>query len=251
MALVVFGAVRSSPGTTTAALAIAGCIPDAVVVEADPDGSVIAPRFQLRREPNVASLATATRASLDREVIAEHAQLLPGGLPAVIGLASPDRAISFWRNAGPRLAASLAALDDQLVIVDASRLTPTSPVALFAEHAAMTVLVARPTPEELLALSHRLAAIRERTRSCALLLVGDHPYGPTEVARQLDIDVLGVISHDPRAAAALAGLGDGRGLRRSALARSARDVARGVLDRVDPQRSPSEQAPIHQQVATL
>lgn len=251
MALVVFGAVRSSPGTTTAALAIAGCIPDAVVVEADPDGSVIAPRFQLRREPNVASLATATRASLDREVIAEHAQLLPGGLPAVIGLASPDHAISFWRNAGPRLAAALAGLDDQLVVVDAGRLTPTSPVALLAEHAAMTVLVARPTPEELLALSHRHAAIRERTRSCALLLVGDHPYGPTEVARQLDIDVLGVISHDPRAAAALAGLGDGRGLRRSALARSARDVARGVLDRLDPQRPPSEQAPVHQEVATL
>ena len=232
MALVALGAVRSSPGTTTAALAIAGCVPDAVVVEADPDGSVIAPRFQLRREPNVASLATATRASLDREVIAEHAQLLPGSVPAVIGLASPEHSISFWRNAGPRLAASLAALDDQLVILDAGRLTPTSPVALLTEHAALTVLVARPTPEELLALSHRHAAIRERTRSCALLLVGNRPYGPTEVARQLDIDVLGVISHDPRAAAALAGLGNGRGLRRSALARSAREVATALVERV-------------------
>lgn len=232
MALVVLGAVRSSPGTTTAALAIAGCVPDAVVVEADPDGSVIAPRFQLRREPNVASLATATRASLDREVIAEHAQLLPGGVPAVIGLASPDHSISFWRNAGPRLAASLAALDDQLVIVDAGRLTPASPAAVLAEHAAMTVLVARPMPEELLALSHRLAAIRERCRSCAVLLIGEHPYGPTEVARQLDVDVLGVISHDPRAAAALAGVGYERGLRRSALARSAREIATTLLDSV-------------------
>lgn len=232
MALVVFAAVRSSPGTTTAALAVAGCIPDAVVVEADPDGSVIAPRFQLRREPNVASLATATRASLDREVIGQHAQLLPGGVPAVIGLASPDLAISFWRNAGPRLAASLAALEDHLVIGDAGRLTPTSPVAVLAEHAALTVLVARPRPEELLALSHRLAAIRERTKSCALLLVGDHPYGPAEIGGQLDIDVLGVISHDPRAAAALAGLSNGRGLRRSALARSARDVASALVERV-------------------
>lgn len=251
MAFALFGAVRCSPGTTTAVLAVAGCIADAVVVEGDPDGTAIAPRYGLGREPNIASLATAARASLDTAVLEAHSHQLPGGVPVVTGLASPDRAVSFWRNAGPRLAASLAALDGRTVIVDGGRLSPTSPVVPLVEHAALTVLVARPTPEELLALSHRLPTIRERARACALLLVGERPYRSAEVARQLEIEVLGVIADDPPAAEALAGSGDGRGVRRSALARSARKVAGRLIAHLDPVPVPNVAGATPQEVVTL
>lgn len=236
MPLAVMGAVRSSPGTTTAAVTLAGCIPNSVAVEADPDGGVIAARFGLSREPNVASLATSARSSMNEDVLADHVQLLPGGVPVVVGLSSPDRAVSFWRSTAPQLGAALSALDHRLVIVDAGRLNPTSPLGPLAAEAAVTILVARPTPEELLPLSHRLATLKETTRRCALLLVGDRPYGPSEVARQLDVEVIGVIAHDARAAAALAGAGDRRGFGRSPLARSARQVASELLERLDDTR---------------
>lgn len=244
MTLVVFGSVRSSPGTTTTALAVASCLRDRVVVEGDPDGGVIAARFGLEREPNLASLTTAARSGLTSQALLEHTQLLPGGLPVVVGLPSADRTVTLWRSAGSRLAAALASPPD-LVVVDAGRLSPTSPLLPMLQAAALTVLVARPTAEELFPLAHRLDALRALGGHLSLVLVGDQPYGPAEVSRQLGVEVLGVIAKDPRAAAALCGASgeSARSVRRSALARSARDVAAAVLDglgqRDDPDRSPT------------
>lgn len=233
MPLVVAGAARSSPGTTTTVLALAGCLRDRVVVEGDPDGGVLSTRFGLAREPNLASLAAITRTG--SAALLEHAQALPGGIPVVPGLASADHAVSLWRSAGPRLGAALAANDDCAVLVDAGRLTPTSPLLPLLAHAAITVLIARPTAEHLYSLAHRLDALRDSSREVVVVLVGDKPYGPAEVASQLGADVLGVIAHDSRAASTLAGeFGDsGRAVRRSALARSARGVAGALLERLD------------------
>jgi MinD-like ATPase involved in chromosome partitioning or flagellar assembly len=235
MPLVVAGAARSSPGTTTTVLALAGCLRDRLVVEGDPDGAVLSTRFGLAREPNLASLAANTRASSGSAALLEHAQALPGGIPVVPGLASADHAVSLWRSAGPRLGAALAATNDFAVLVDAGRLTPTSPLLPLLAHAAMTVLIARPTPEHLYSLAHRLDALRDSSNEVVVVLVGDKPYGPAEVSSQLGADVLGVIAHDPRAASTLAGeIGDsGRAVRRSALARSARGVAGALLERLD------------------
>lgn len=243
--LVVLGAAKSSPGTTTAVLAIAGCLRDRVVIEGDPDGGVIATRFGLAREPNLASLATSARAHLPD--VAEHTQILPGGVPVVVGLNSADRAVGLWRTAGLALSSVLAGAGDTLCLLDAGRLSPTSPVLPALKPAALTVVVARPTADELLPLSQRLPAIQEVTDRCALLLVGDKPYRPAEVAQQLGVEILGVIAHDPRAAAALAGTaGNARALRRSALARSARDVAAALLARLD---LPAAAAPVHEAVS--
>jgi hypothetical protein len=68
-----------------------------------------------------------------------------------------------------------------------------------------------------------------------LLLVGDHPYGPDEVAATLDVDVAGVIAWDPRTAAVLTGLhGAVRDLRRSPLVRSAATLAAALAPTPDP-----------------
>lgn len=232
MALVVAGAVRSSPGTTTTLLAVGGCLRDRVVVEGDPDGAVLNVRFGLDREPNLASLAAGARTGASTASLLEHTQLLPGGVPVVPGLASADRAIALWRSAGPRLAETLAAFDGT-VLLDAGRLAPASPLLPILRHAACTVIVARPTPEHLYPLAHRLGALREVSTDVVVVLVGDKPYGAAEVSSQLGVDVLGVIAHDDRAARALAGeaTDSGRGLRRSALARSARQVAEVLVER--------------------
>lgn len=236
MALVVAGAARSSPGTTTALLAIGGCLRDRVLVEGDPDGAVLNVRFGLDREPNLASLAAGVRTGASTASLLEHTQLLPGGLPVVPGLASPDRAVAVWRSAGPRLAESLTSFEGT-VLLDAGRLAPASPLLPILRRAACTVIVTRPTPEHLYPLAHRLGALREASNDVAVVLVGDKPHGPAEVSSQLGVDVLGVIAHDNRAARALAGeaTGAGPGLRRSALARSARQVAEALVERTGAQ----------------
>jgi hypothetical protein len=102
-------------------------------------------------------------------------------------------------------------------------------------HAAITVLVARPTAEDLYPLAQRLDVLRESSNQLVVVLVGDKPYGASEVASQLGVEVLGVIAHDPRSARALTGEASdrGRAVRRSALARSASDTARALLERLD------------------
>ena len=232
--LVVFGAVRSSPGVTTTALAVASCIENSIVIEADPDGGILAARYGLGRDPNLASLAASARSGLTQDVLSEHTQLLPGGTRVIVGLPSADRAVTLWRSAGQRIASALASAEDASIVVDAGRLTPTSPLAPLLEAAPLTVIVARPIPEDLHPLAHRLETLRSQTRELALVLVGDKPYGPGEVAERLGLDVLGVVAHDPKAALALAGVSGARGggwLRRSPLARSTRAVAEALLGR--------------------
>ena len=76
------------------------------------------------------SLAASARGGLSADVLTENTQSLPGGTRVVVGLPSPDRAVTLWRSAGQRIASALATVDDVSIVVDAGRLTPTSPVNL-------------------------------------------------------------------------------------------------------------------------
>src|SRR5205823_3340547 len=106
------------------------------------------------------------------------------------------------------------------------RLAGRLAVMALVEEADAVVVVARPRLAEL----HRLAARAEELRgiapAVAIVLVGERPYGPDEVAGQLGIEVAGVIADDPFGARLLAGEpGRPRALHRSALLRSARALA--------------------------
>lgn len=114
MRVVVVGAARSSPGVTTAVLALASVWPGRVlVVEASEDGGVLAARFGLRFEPGVASLAAAVRHDPDPGALWAHTQPLAttGGRVAVlVGPPTPEAAQRLWRTAAGRLAAALTAV---------------------------------------------------------------------------------------------------------------------------------------------
>src|SRR4051812_17131410 len=102
MSTLVVGSVRSS-GATTLALALAGWIDRAVLVEADPDGGVLALRYGLGREPGLLTLAAAR--DVDETRLLEHTQRLPGGLPVAVAPESADRSTHLLKTAGPRVAA--------------------------------------------------------------------------------------------------------------------------------------------------
>ena len=240
MALVVLGANRSSPGVTTVALVLGAVWSrpgrQPLVVEADPDGGVLAARYGLATHPNLTELAGRTRAGLRPTDAWDHAQQLPGGLSAVVAHPSADQTHAALRTGASRIAEHLARLDHTDVLVDAGHLGPSSPSLLLLEWASVIVVVVRPRLDEVTALSQRLPALRDHGRVAALV-VGDRPYGHAELASTLGIEVLGVLADDAAAASAIDGSGSGRRWRRSALVRSGQRAAKALAARLDAQEA--------------
>ena len=239
MALVAFGANRSSPGVTTATLAL-GAVwsrgqAQPLVVEADPDGGVLVARYGLNAHPNLTELAGRSRVGLRPSDAWDHAQQLPGGLAVVVAHPSAEQTHAALRTAAPRIAQHLARLEGTDVLLDAGHLGPTSPSVAMLDGAALTLVVLRPRLDEITALSLRLPALREHG-PLAAVLVGDKPYGAAEVASTLGIEVIGVLADDVEGASSLSGgTGGARRWRRSALLRSAQKVGEALAGRLTAQ----------------
>ena len=233
MSVLVLAGTKGAPGVTTAALALGAVWPRRVLLaECDPAGGDLTARFRLAPVPGLVTLASAARRSLDPSEVWAHTQRLLGGLEVLAGLGSPEQAAAlgrFWAQ----LPAAFAHLDAD-VLVDGGRLVPGSPVEPLLRAAALVVLLARPTVEGAFHLANRLAALERSGVQAGVVLVGSRPFAPGIVqdalAREgLGAAVLGVLAEDRRAAALLAGQpGRERGLARSLLVRSARELA-GLL----------------------
>jgi MinD-like ATPase involved in chromosome partitioning or flagellar assembly len=232
MSLVALCSAHGSPGVTTTALALAATWPEnrrCLLVEADLFGGVIGTRYGLGDTPGLSSLAALARGGLDEEAVWSHAQRLPGGVPMLVGPASADEAHAVLRDVAGVLCDWSAAHSEVDVIVDCGRIAPGSPTTDVLAKADAAMVLARPSLDQLRAAAFRVAALEGSGAKVSLLLVGDSPYGPDEVAATLQADVVGVIAWDPRAAATLAGTrGAARDLRRSPLVRSAATLAEGL-----------------------
>lgn len=232
---VVLAAARSSPGVTTAMLACASVWPGRVLlVEACEDGGALAARFGRPVEPGLTTLAAASRHATSSDaradLLSQHLQPLPGTerIVALVGPVSLEPAQALLRTAASRLADLLVDADDD-VLIDVGRL-PAAPLARpLIQQADRLLLVVRPRVEELTALANRLPHLRALGPAPQLLLVGQQPYGPVEVADTLGVPVLGVLAHDPRAADALAAVASSRRLGRSQLLRTAGGIVDGLL----------------------
>ncbi|MEX1005679.1 MAG: chromosome partitioning protein [Acidimicrobiia bacterium] len=229
MSLVFVGSAHGSPGATTTALAIAATWPEhrrCLLVEADPFGGVIAARYRLGDSPGLSSLAAMARRGLEDEVVWQHAQQLPGGIPVLIGPPTAEEAHAVLRDVARILAEWAVAQPEIDVIVDFGRIAPGSTMLTAMTTADLVLVVTRPSIDQLRPAAARSTALTTGGVRSGLLLVGDHPYGPAEVAATLDVDVAGVIAWDPRTAAVLTGLhGAVRDLRRTPLVRSAATLA--------------------------
>ncbi len=100
MKIVTLASVRGAPGVTTAALMLASTLPEAVLVEADLDGGVLAIRYGLGREPGLTTLA-ASSPDDDRGWRA-NAQSA-GGVPVLVEPDLPDACAMLWRTGGKRI----------------------------------------------------------------------------------------------------------------------------------------------------
>jgi len=244
--VIAFASAKSSPGVTTTIAALAASWPahrHLHIVELDPAGGDLVVRFELAPEPGLVTLAATGRRDLRLDTYLAHTQ----PLPASSGAGGPERRILVAPVAAEQASAALAALRfglptvlgtaDADVLVDCGRLDPSSPAHEFAVEADLLVVVTRPIVSEIHHLAARLGSLKPRAVS--LLVVGDKPYGVTDVAEVIGATPLGTLPTDDRAAEALT-LGHPhalRVLRRSRLLRDARAVAEGLADWLGPQRS--------------
>ncbi len=232
MSLLVLGSAKASPGVTTTALALAATWPadrNIQIIEADPDGGVLAARQGVPSEPGLSTLAVSSRRSFAPGDLDPHLQA-PAGSDVRLLVAPPaaEQARRSLGLAATPLAAVLPRLDGTDTIVDAGRLRPDSEAMPLIEAADAVLVVARPRLDELQQLPARLRALRPTLARVGLLLIGDKPYPPAEVAVALDVEVVAVIADDRRAAEALGGAGGASHLGRSPLLRSVRNAGEAI-----------------------
>ncbi len=202
-----------SPGTTTAALALALRWPvPAMVAECDPaGGAVLAGALAGHVPAAVGLMEHVIEAGRDPQAAASDlvAQLIPldtGGACTVLpGLTDPRQAVGLMA-AWPAVAMTLAA-QQRDVIADCGRLdaSDAQPHAVLA--AASTVaVVLRPTLRQVWAARPRLEMLAQLLGSAdrvVLLVNGPGTHPPREIADALGIEVAAVLPADTRSAAVL------------------------------------------------
>lgn len=234
MSVVAVTGSKGAPGATTAAVALATAWPGeerAVVVEADPDGGDIAARAGLSVEPGLASLVTACRRGHAPDTLLGHTQELACGTRVVVGPPSPDEAAAALSGAATLLPA-LRDARDVPVIVDCGRLAARSPALPLVLDADVLVVVVRPRLDQLQHVAARLDGLRAEGSRPVILLVGERPYQPRDVARGLDVEVVGVLPDDARGATVTSRGAAMPGSWRTPLLRAAPPVAAVLARRV-------------------
>ena len=209
MTVVTLASLKGSPGVTTAATALGASWPAGrrvLLVEADPFGGDLAPRFGSTSARGMASLFAAARRSLSPDAVWDHVEHLPGGLPVLFGLSGAAGAVAN-EKAWPAVAAALGALEAD-VVVDAGRLLPNfaGGVADVLTPSDVLVILCHPTLEGIVHLRAALPALVSELRGRPLLVVpaGSGGYSGAEIGSTLGVAVGPPMPDDRKAADALA-----------------------------------------------
>lgn len=216
---------KGSPGVSTAALALTAVAGDrGLLVELDPSGGSVECWTGATGEPGLIRVASGLRRAIDPELLLAHAVSAPRGVRSVLAPTAGGLAESTIAMTGDRLVPALAGLE-ATVVVDAGRWSRSQPTARRIAGCDVVGVVCAPTVEGVEAARWLIDPLRSTVAgSVVLVLVGDRPYRPPEVAAVVGVPLVGVLAWDARAVNALLTTGAGRGWSRSALARSARSM---------------------------
>lgn len=232
MSLYTFASTHGSPGVTSAVMGLAAVWRattgrDVLVVEADPDGGVLAARFDgLRADRTLADVAVDVRRSFDIDIVLRSAQHAWDTVPVIVAPPSAEQTQSALTTAGERLAAGLAGAEQVDVLADLGRLTSRSPALALARRAVTTVLVVRPSFDAVASLASRVPELRSRGCTPSLVTIGETPYSPHDVEQVAESPLLAALPDDPRSATVFSGTGGSpRRLQRSLLWRTITDLA--------------------------
>jgi Mrp family chromosome partitioning ATPase len=214
MPLIALASVKSSPGVTTIALALAAAWParQRLLLETDPSGGDLGPWLGLPPAPGLVGLAAAARHDHEGEPVWQHAQELAGGLAVVVAPAGADQASACLGTLAGTGITSQLAREPGVLVADCGRLDSGSPALGIAAHADVTLLVVRPQVSELSHLAPRIDGLSAAGLRLGLLLApaaGRVPAGPSysaeEITATLGLPVHASFPADPRTVAQLTG----------------------------------------------
>jgi hypothetical protein len=238
--LIALASIKGSPGVTTAATALAASWPErrqVLLVEADPFGGDLAPRYAMAPSGGLSSLFAAARRTLAPEDVWDHVDHLPGGLPVLFGLGGMHQAVAN-EKAWPIIADALSALDAD-VVIDVGRLLPNlgGGVRDMLARADALVVLCQSTLESIVHLREALPALAAELRGRSLFVVptGAAQFSAADIGRTLAVEVLPPMPDDPGAAAALANRRAVKRLERTRLLRWAGDTVQALgVDPISP-----------------
>ncbi len=216
---------KGSPGVTSIALALAARAGEhATLVEFDPSGGSIECWTGAPHEPGLSRVASSLRRSVDAEAVAIGVRQIPNGIRVVHAPTSGSVAESTIAAIGERLTVALAD-EESLVVVDAGRWCRSQVTARRVSGCDVIAIVCQPTLAGVEAARALIDPIEAVTGLWPMLvLVGDRPYSPAEVAAATGLGVLGCVPWDPRSLNALVANGVFRGFTRLPLGRSAQVI---------------------------
>jgi len=207
MSLYAICAVRSLPGVTSVAAGLAVTWPQErrFVAECDPSGGDLAEWFARSDAVGLRTFLTNTRSAADSVPITSCLQDLfqPGrdfadvgfegsGLPALLGVLDPDRH-ERENSMMEDLARCLSAWDGD-VIADVGRLAPMARgQESMCRCAAMLIVLARPDVAHGRSLRTRMDLLRALNSDIRLVVVGDQPYSPRELAEFSGLPLFGAL----------------------------------------------------------
>lgn len=249
--LIALASVKSSPGVTTAALALAAAwrnAPRRLLVEADPSGGDLSLWLGLPAGIGLAGLAAAARHRHEPDLPWQHARELAGGTHLITAPAGAGQAAACVTALAASGLPQGLAVGPEPVLADCGRLYPGSPAIPLAAAAAVTLLVVRPRVSELAHLEPRIRGLEQAGLKLALILVTgerrqppEPEYPAGEITAALGVPVQASLPADPRAAGQLARhAGDPGPFRRQPLLAGAAAVAQALEETL---RHPPAEAP--------
>jgi MinD-like ATPase involved in chromosome partitioning or flagellar assembly len=263
MALIAIASDKGAPGVTTAALALAAVWPRPVLLaECDPAGGDLVYRFpavgggHLDPRRGVLSLAVVARRGMQPQQVWEHVQKLHGGLDVLAGVTNAEQGAGLSLLWGP-IGKALASMPQADVIADCGRLGADGPLYDLLAEATTVVLVSKVHVADVIRLRDRAAAFAAAAQSrgrrnfgVGVVVVADHKKFRASLGEVQHVlgqanapaTVLGGIAHDIKGADLLNGEWGGN-LDRTMLIKTAREVARQLVQGLPPIGNPAEPGP--------
>jgi MinD-like ATPase involved in chromosome partitioning or flagellar assembly len=263
MALIAIASDKGAPGVTTAALALAAVWPRPVLLaECDPAGGDLVYRFpavgggHLDPRRGVLSLAVVARRGMQPQQVWEHVQKLHGGLDVLAGVTNAEQGAGLSLLWGP-IGKALASMPQADVIADCGRLGADGPLYDLLAEATTVVLVTKVHVADVIRLRDRATAFAAAAQSrgrrnfgVGVVVVADHKKFRASLGEVQHVlgqanapaTMLGGIAHDTKGADLLSGEWGGN-LDRTMLIKTAREVARQLVQGLPPIGNPAEPGP--------
>ncbi|WP_419918545.1 hypothetical protein [Candidatus Poriferisocius sp.] len=210
MSIIAVGSAKASPGVTSLSVGLGFLWESttgrqAVLIEADSDGGVLAARFGLSLAPSLVEFSGAIRHEVTIDRLQRNSQLLAGQLPALVAPGCGETTSLVLGSISKQLVDGLDHLKEIDLVIDIGRVRPYSPTTDLVRRCDLVILVVRPHFDQLVPLVHQARRMIAQNIPTALVCVGDRPYPPTEMAKAAQVDLLGVMAYEPRVVQVLSG----------------------------------------------